>query len=75
MVFILGLAVFIVAKTAMTRARAVAFKKDGPRTVLHKMNEQNYSIISVVKCDYSFLSTLSLGDVENAVKQGLANGT
>lgn len=61
------------AKSAMTRARAVAFEKDGPRTVLHKMNEQNYSIISVVKRDYSFLGTLSLEDVENAVKQGLTN--
>lgn len=61
------------ARAAMSRARVVAFEKDGPRTVLHKMNEENYTIISVVKRDYSFIGTLTLKDVENAVQQGLTS--
>lgn len=60
----------LTARAALTRARVVAFEKDGPRTVLHKMNEENYTSIVVVKRDYTFLGTVSLDAAEQAAKQG-----
>jgi glycine betaine/proline transport system ATP-binding protein len=60
----------LTARAALTRARVVAFEKDGPRTVLHKMNVENYTSIVVVKRDYTFLGTVSLDAAEQAAKQG-----
>lgn len=58
------------ARSAMTRARVVAFESDGPRTVLHKMNEEDYTSIVVVTREYVFLGTLGVDEVDAAVKQG-----
>ncbi|HEX7382430.1 MAG TPA: glycine betaine/L-proline ABC transporter ATP-binding protein [Nevskiaceae bacterium] len=61
----------LTANAALTRARVVAFEKDGPRTVLHKMNEENYTSIIVVKRDYRFLGTIGLDAAEDAARRGL----
>lgn len=59
----------LTAQAALTRARVVAFDKDGPRTVLHKMGEEDYTSIAVVKRDYTFLGTVGLDAVDEAAKQ------
>ncbi len=60
----------LTARSALTRARVVAFEKDGPRTVLHKMNEENYTNMVVVKRDYTFLGTIGVDAVEKAAHAG-----
>ncbi len=60
----------LTASAALTRARVVAYVKDGPRTALHKMNEENYTSIVVVERDYTFRGTLSLDAAEKAVREG-----
>lgn len=60
----------LTARSVMTRARVVAFPQDGPRTVLHKMNEENFASILVVKRDYTLLGAISLEKVSDAVKAG-----
>lgn len=60
----------LTARAALVKARVVAFPKDGPRTVLHKMNEENYSNIVAVKRDYSYMGTISLDDADAAAKAG-----
>ncbi len=61
----------LTARSAMTKPRAVAFEKDGPRTVMHKMNEVDYTSITVVKRDFTYVGTISLDATDKAVKQGL----
>lgn len=63
----------LTVSSALTRARVVAFPHDGPRTVLHKMNEENYNSILVVKRDYTLLGTLDLDEVSAAAKAGKKN--
>jgi len=60
----------LTARSVMTRARVVAFPQDGPRTVLHKMNEENFASILLVKRDYTLLGAISLEKVSEAVKAG-----
>jgi glycine betaine/proline transport system ATP-binding protein len=60
----------LTARSVMTRARVVAFPQDSPRTVLHKMNEENFASILVVKRDYTLLGAISLEKVSDAVKAG-----
>ena len=61
----------LTARTVMHRARVVAFPSDGPRTVLHKMNEENFASILVVKRDYTLLGAVSLEKASEAVKAGV----
>ena len=60
----------LTARSVLTRARVVAFPHDGPRTVLHKMNEENFTSILVVKRDYTLLGTLNLDTVSSAAAEG-----
>ena len=60
----------LTARAVLARARVVAFPHDGPRTVLHKMNEENFTSILVVKRDYTLLGTLSVDTVSAAAKEG-----
>lgn len=61
----------LTARAAMVKARVVAFEKDGPRTVLHKMNEVDFTSLMVVKRDYTYLGTVSLDAADGAVRRGL----
>jgi glycine betaine/proline transport system ATP-binding protein len=63
----------LTAKAAMVPARVVALDRDGPRTVLHKMNEADFTSIAVVKRDFSYCGTIGLDAVEQAVKKRLPN--
>lgn len=64
----------LTARSVLTRARVVAFERDGPRTVLRKMNEENYTSIVVVRRDgYTFLGNISLDAVEKAVRDRLTS--
>ncbi len=60
----------LTARSVLSRARVVAFPQDGPRTVLHKMTEENFSSILVVRRDYTLLGAISLERVSEAVKAG-----
>ena len=60
----------LTARTVMARARVVAFPTDGPRTVLHKMNEENFASLLVVKRDYTLLGAISLEKASEATKTG-----
>lgn len=60
----------LTASAALARALVVAFEKDGPRTALHKMNEDNFSSLAVVKRDYTYVGTIDIDSVEKAVKDG-----
>jgi glycine betaine/proline transport system ATP-binding protein len=60
----------LTAQSALARARVVAYPQDGPRTVLHKMNEENFTSILVVKRDYTLLGTVSLDAVSTAAETG-----
>lgn len=60
----------LTARSVMSRARVVAFPQDGPRTVLHKMNEENFASILVVKRDYTLLGAISLEKAAEAAKAG-----
>jgi glycine betaine/proline transport system ATP-binding protein len=60
----------LTARSVLTRARVVAFPQDGPRTVLHKMNEENSSSLLVVQRDYTVLGTISLDAANAAVREG-----
>lgn len=60
----------LTASAVLTRARVVAFDRDGPRTVLHKMNEENYTSLVVVKRDYTFVGTITLDAADKAVREG-----
>lgn len=63
----------LTARSALTRARVVAYPKDGPRTVLHKMNEENYTSMVVVERDYTFRGTIGLDAVDKAAREGAHN--
>ncbi len=63
----------LTARSAMTRARVVAYEDDGPRTVLHRMNEENYTSLVVVRRDYTFLGTIGLDAAERALKERTAS--
>lgn len=60
----------LTARSVLSRARVVAFPQDGPRTVLHKMTEENFASILVVRRDYTLLGAISLERVSEAVKAG-----
>lgn len=60
----------LTARSVLSRARVVAFPQDGPRTVLHKMTEENFSSILVVRRDYTLIGAISLERVSEAVKAG-----
>ena len=60
----------LTARSVMANARVVAYPNDGPRTVLHKMNEENFASILVVKRDYTLLGAVSLEKATEAVKTG-----
>ena len=60
----------LTARSVLSRARVVAFPQDGPRTVLHKMTEENFGSILVVRRDYTLLGAISLERVSEAVKSG-----
>jgi len=60
----------LTAQAVLVRARVVAFPNDGPRTVLHKMNEENLSSILVVRRDYTLIGTVSLDALSSAVTAG-----
>ena len=60
----------LTARSVLHRARVVAFPQDGPRTILHKMNEENYTSLLVVERDYTLRGTISLEAASEAVRKG-----
>jgi glycine betaine/proline transport system ATP-binding protein len=60
----------LTARSVMTRARVVAYPQDGPRTVLHKLRDENYSAIFAVERDYRFRGLVGVDDLEQAMKRG-----
>jgi glycine betaine/proline transport system ATP-binding protein len=53
----------------MSRAKVVAYPKDGPRTALHKMRDEGISSIFVVDRDYTFRGLLTADRAAAAVEQ------
>jgi glycine betaine/proline transport system ATP-binding protein len=60
----------LTARSVMTRARVVAYPGDGPRTVLHKLRDENYSAIFAVERDYRLRGLVAVDDLEQAMKRG-----
>ncbi|NII11780.1 glycine betaine/L-proline ABC transporter ATP-binding protein [Oleiagrimonas sp. C23AA] len=60
----------LTARSVLRRARVVAFAHDGPRTVLHKMDDDNLASLLVVRRDYTLVGTISLEQADKAVKDG-----
>jgi glycine betaine/proline transport system ATP-binding protein len=61
----------LTAQSVLQRARVLAFPKDGPRTVLRKMADENYASLLVVDRDYRLLGSISAEAASQAVKDGL----
>lgn len=55
------------ARAAMVDAEAVVFERDGARTVLHKMNEADFTVGFVVRRDWTYCGTIGIDEVEKAV--------
>ena len=60
----------LTAASVMKRVRVVAFPKDGPRTALHKMNEESISGLFVVQRDYTLLGYVKAEAAVRAVESG-----
>lgn len=58
------------ARTVLAKAKVVAFPNDGPRTVLHKMQEEALSNILVVKRDYTLEGIIFAEDASEAAQRG-----
>ncbi len=58
----------LTAESIMTRARVVAFPKDGPRTTLHKMRDADVGSLLVVKRDYTLLGAISIEAADRAAR-------
>ncbi len=54
---------------AMVRPQSVVFEDDGARTVLHKMNEADFTVAFVVNRDFTYCGTIGLDAVEQAVEK------
>ncbi len=54
----------------MKKAISVTFPKDGPKTVIHKMNEEGFSRLMVVGKDRKILGMVDVDDVYKALKNG-----
>ncbi len=61
----------LTARAIMSRARVVAFAKDGPRTVLHKMRDEDVGSLLVVKRDYSLLGSITIDQADKAARNGM----
>ncbi|MGB8635993.1 MAG: glycine betaine/L-proline ABC transporter ATP-binding protein, partial [Rhodanobacteraceae bacterium] len=61
----------LTARAIMSRARVVAFAKDGPRTVLHKMRDEDVGSLLVVKRDYSLLGSITIDQADKAARTGM----
>jgi len=60
----------LTVRSVLHRARVVGYPQDGPRTVLHKMNEENYSSLLIVQRDYTLLGSISLDAAVEAAHAG-----
>jgi glycine betaine/proline transport system ATP-binding protein len=60
----------LTVRSVLHRARVVGYPQDGPRTVLHKMNEENYSSLLIVQRDYTLLGSISLDAAVEAARAG-----
>jgi glycine betaine/proline transport system ATP-binding protein len=60
----------LTASSVMAKARVVGYPSDGPRTALHKMQDENYSSLFVVKRDYTLEGLVTVEDVERALTNG-----
>jgi glycine betaine/proline transport system ATP-binding protein len=60
----------LTASSVMANARVVGYPSDGPRTALHKMQDENYSSLFVVNRDYTLKGLVTVDDVEGALKAG-----
>ncbi|MEA2107881.1 MAG: glycine betaine/L-proline ABC transporter ATP-binding protein [Pseudomonadota bacterium] len=58
----------LTVQSIMSRAKVVAFPADGPRTALHKMQDEGISSIFVVDRDYSFRGQLTADKASEAIK-------
>ncbi|MGB8633798.1 MAG: CBS domain-containing protein, partial [Rhodanobacteraceae bacterium] len=61
----------LTARAIMSRARVVAFSNDGPRTVLHKMRDEDVGSLLVVKRDYSLLGSISIDQADKAARNNM----
>lgn len=59
----------LTARAVMSRARVVAFPNDGPRTVLHKMRDEDVGSLLVVKRDYSLLGSIIIDKAGQAARE------
>ncbi len=60
----------LTAGAVMARARVVAYPNDGPRTALHKMDEESFSSLFVVKRDYTLLGLVRVDAASEAASRG-----
>lgn len=60
----------LTAGTVMRRARTIAFVTDGPRTVLHKMEEDNLSLLVVVDSEFKLRGVVRDDAALAAVQRG-----
>lgn len=58
----------LTVQSIMSRAKVVAFPADGPRTALHKMQDEGISSIFVVERDYTFRGQLTADKASEAIK-------
>ncbi|HKJ09690.1 MAG TPA: glycine betaine/L-proline ABC transporter ATP-binding protein [Gammaproteobacteria bacterium] len=60
----------LTAGAVMARARVVAYPNDGPRTALHKMDDESFSSLFVVKRDYTLLGLVRVEAASEAASRG-----
>ena len=60
----------LTAQTVMSKVRVVAFRNDGPVTVLHKMKEEGISSIFAVRGDYTLLGLIDAEVASKAAEEG-----
>lgn len=60
----------LTAGTIMGKARVVAFETDGPRTALHKMEEESFYSLFVTSRDFRVKGVVWADDCSAAIKRG-----
>jgi len=58
----------VTAQAIMRRPKAVAFSQDGPRVILHKMDEENLQSIFVLDKDYRLRGKVYAEDIATVIK-------
>ncbi|MFN2366806.1 MAG: glycine betaine/L-proline ABC transporter ATP-binding protein [Desulfurivibrionaceae bacterium] len=57
----------LTAESVMNKARAVAYPKDGPRTVLRRMRDEGLSSLYVVQRDYTLIGIVTADAAKKAI--------